>query len=290
MKKILLGLLLIVLNGFTAAEETTRSSVRLIRITTPADASRYQDTPEEVSDLTGTLEKMQALNIAPEPKEKDPQEEEDMKRIAFFMQNSAGNDIYGLFGISVDDVPVGIVNLNDASEEYYSSQADVLGFDTGRFGNFNIFLKQSSTGKGLFKHIILEVRAMCDTFIGRPHRNWAMHTNALEESKEPFEGIRGIIDLTNVPSLKAFLNTGASIVDVPGVDAWVMQYPPKAEGDLNERERRLRAAANLIIEASLASFRTETTAPGEIPSTLAAQNAVHKYYYEAGLKTKATEA
>lgn len=104
----------------------------------------------------------------------------------------------------------------------------------------------------------------------------------MTESELPFEGLRGIVSLSNVPCIRACLKYGCSLIDIEDVDSWVWQFPPKAARP-TEKEVALCTAAETIIRESLNSFRAEKQEPGDIPSTAMAVGAVSKHYYGAGL-------
>jgi hypothetical protein len=90
-------------------------------------------------------------------------------------------------------------------------------------------------------------------FIGKIHLvlNAA---NELVDSELPFQGTRGITALANVPSIRASLKAGATLVDIPEDRGhWIVQFPAPQRA-LSERELQLRRVAGIIIAESLSSF------------------------------------
>ena len=75
-------------------------------------------------------------------------------------------------------------------------------------------MDEGHVGKGYFSHLHAKVMELITPFIGKRHL--VLNTaNELVESELPFQGTRGITAIDNVPSIRASLKVGATLVDVP---------------------------------------------------------------------------
>ncbi|MEI7493518.1 MAG: hypothetical protein WCJ92_02840 [Alphaproteobacteria bacterium] len=187
--------------------------------------------------------------------------------------------IHGTYFAYKGATKIGVINLSNAEGEFYADKASAYGFSSGEYACYDVFLDEGHKGGGNFGHLHAKVMELVAPFIGEKHfvRNAA---NELVESELPFQGIRGLIDLCNIPSLRATSKVGATLVDIPeDRDQWVMQFfaPQRA---LSERELELRRVADIIIHESLDSFRTVPFEYGVIPSTDKSIAAVSNHYYK----------
>lgn len=81
----------------------------------------------------------------------------------------------------------------------------------------------------------------------------------------------------NIPGVFSCLKVGATFVHVENARCWVLQFPGKANQDLNEQERVLGQMAEQIIAESLESFKSDSyLCDNTIPAEATA--AVDKYY------------
>ena len=186
--------------------------------------------------------------------------------------------IHGTYFAYKGATKIGIISLSNAAGEFYADKAPAYGFSSGEYVCRDIFLDEGHKGKGYFSHLHAKVMELITPFIGRKHivRNAA---NELVESESAFKGTRGLTALANVPSIRASLKAGATLVDIPeDRNQWIVQFPAPQRA-LSERELELRQVADIIIAESLDSFRTEPFEYGDIPSTKEAQAAVQKHYY-----------
>jgi hypothetical protein len=255
--------------AIAAVDDTAidNGSLRLIKLTTLDDFKKYSD------------QEMSEADIPPQLLES--------------VTNSLHNELYGYFGIQArtktqQEAYIGLVFVSNAYGDYYYEElGEALGFSTGEFANINTFLNGLYRGKGLAKPIMDMLWEQCKPFVGKHHNNWSPEDEKTTRSVSPFKGLRGIVDLSNIPCLQARLKYGCSLASIRGVEAWVWQWPPKLQVEWTSREKVLHEAAKKIIAESLESFRTEPSTPGEIPSTEIARQAVSKYYpgLEAGSET-----
>jgi len=127
------------------------------------------------------------------------------------------------------------------------------------------------------KNIHDKIKELVTPHIGQKHK-----FPGQVESAQNFEGILGVIDLHNIPGVFACLKVGATFVHVENARCWVLQFPGKANQDLNEQERVLGQMAEQIIAESLESFKSNSYLLNDrIPEEASA--AVTKYYQPASL-------
>lgn len=203
---------------------------------------------------------------------------EEISHFVTYVTASFPCSIHGTYFAYKGATKIGVIALSNAAGEFYADKAPAYGFSSGEYVCRDIFLDEGHKGRGYFSHLHAKVMELITPFIGKKHkvRNAA---NELVDSELPFQGTRGLINLSNIPSLRATLKAGATLVDIlEDRDHWIVQFPAPQRA-LSERELELRQVADIIIAESLDSFRTEPFEYGDIPSTKEAQAAVQKHYY-----------
>ena len=132
--------------------------------------------------------------------------------------------IHGTYIAYKGDTKIGKIRLTNAADEFYADKAPAYGFSSGEYVCYDVFLDEGHKGGGNFGHLHAKVMELVAPFIGEKHfvRNAA---SELVESDLPFQGIRGLIALSNIPSLRATSKAGATLVDIPeDRSQWVMQF------------------------------------------------------------------
>jgi hypothetical protein len=186
-------------------------------------------------------------------------------------------DIYGAYLICLAESKIGLFMLSDGSESTVLAGAHIDGFKTGKYVNCSIVLDVGHQLQGHFKNIHDKIKELVTPHIGQKHK-----FPGQVESAQNFEGILGVIDLHNIPGVFACLKVGATFVHVENARCWVLQFPGKANQDLNEQERVLGQMAEQIIAESLESFKSNSYLLNDrIPEEASA--AVTKYYQPASL-------
>jgi len=182
-------------------------------------------------------------------------------------------DIYGAYLICLAESKIGLFMLSDGSESTVLAGAHIDGFKTGKYVNCSIVLDVGHQLQGHFKNIHDKIKELVAPHIGQKHK-----FPGQVESAQNFEGILGVIDLHNIPGVFACLKVGATFVHVENAQCWILQFPGKANQDLNEQERVLGQMAEQIIAESLESFKSDSYLLNDrIPEEASA--AVAKYYY-----------
>ncbi|MCX7351887.1 MAG: hypothetical protein NTW22_01200 [Proteobacteria bacterium] len=182
-------------------------------------------------------------------------------------------DIYGAYLICLAESKIGLFMLSDGSESTVLAGAHIDGFKTGKYVNCSIVLDVRHQLQGHFKNIHDKIKELVTPHIGQKHK-----FPGQVESAQNFEGILGVIDLHNIPGVFACLKVGATFVHVENARCWVLQFPGKANQDLNEQERVLGQMAEQIIAESLESFKSNSYLLNDrIPEEASA--AIAKYYW-----------
>lgn len=186
-------------------------------------------------------------------------------------------DIYGAYLIHLAETKIGLFMLSDGSENTVLAGAHIDGFKTGKYVNCSIALDSEHQLQGHFKNIHDKIKQLVTPHIGQKHK-----FPDQVESTQNFEGILGVLDLYNIPGVFSCLKVGATFVHVENARCWVLQFPGKANQDLNEQERVLGQMAEQIIAESLESFKSNSYLLNDrIPEEASA--AVTKYYQPASL-------
>lgn len=213
--------------------------------------------PEEKEDVTERvwLRKASVDDVALiAPSGDDEPEMEELKgQIRDQIESQKSCDICGTYLVFKDDTKIGLVTLSNGSQEYYTSSSHIYGFDTGEYIDRTIFLDRIYVGKGYFQQLHTAVMDLITPFLGRTHCMLGFD-GKLTMSSKPLKGTRGLIDLSNIPSLRAGLKAGGTLAWVDDDhEHWIMEFPERMLS--NKAEEALLGIAGKIIDASLFSFQ-----------------------------------
>lgn len=184
-------------------------------------------------------------------------DESEIDEVKRRIESQEGCDICGTYLVFKDDTKIGLVTLSNSSQAYYQSSSHIYGFDTGEYIDRTIFLDRIYVGKGYFRQLHAAVMDLIIPFIGRTH-NVLGFDGKLTMSSNPLKGTRGLIDLSNIPSLRAGLKAGGTLAWVDDDHKyWIMEFPARMPS--NKVEEELLKIAEKIIDVSLSSFQIKNS-------------------------------